>query len=169
MQSLRDKLLKAGLVTEDQARKSTETKRAPAARPAPSPAAMSVPKLPPMPGSREYQRLESAKQQQLTQELRARVVASQVALEPGEHTFHFVTRKGKLRRLDLSPSQAARLENGELAVVERHDPAQIEHALVPASVAEELLGLSEKVVRFLARPGNPVGFTPVSDEPDAQT
>ena len=58
----------------------------------------------------------------------------------------------------LSEAQAKKLEAGELAVVERPDPGQIEHALVPAAVALELKGLSEKVVRFLNLPEVKIGF-----------
>ena len=50
----------------------------------------------------------------------------------------------------------------ELAVVERPDPDKIEHALVTPAIAEELLKLSERAVRFLNKEGTKVGF--LSDE-----
>lgn len=177
MQSLRDKLLQAGLVSEEQAKKSQS---APAARPPRAPERSAprgtrpppatelekrIPALPPMPGSKAHQRLEALKQQELDRQLRQCVVEAQLEPALGTHAFHFVTRKGKLRRLDLSPEQAQQLESGALAVVERQDPDKIEHALVPAATAEKLLGLSEKAVRFYNRPGAPIGFTP--EEPDA--
>ena len=167
MQSLKDKLLKAGLVTEEQTRKVTEKPRAengyrvPVVRAPRPPAAesnSSIPKLPPMPGSPAYQRVEALKQQELAQKLRELVLTTQVAIETGQQVFHFATRKGKLRRLELSPAQAALLEKGELAVVERQEPAMIEHSLVPAAAAEKMLSLSAKAVRFFNRPGAPVGF-----------
>ena len=96
----------------------------------------------------------------------ARVLEAEVAVETGPQVFYFVTRKGKARRLDLSEPQAKRLEAGELAVVERPDPGQIEHALVPAAVALELKALSEKVVRFLNLPGVAVGFVETDPPPD---
>ncbi|MBF5043685.1 DUF2058 domain-containing protein [Aggregicoccus sp. 17bor-14] len=209
MQNLRDKLLKAGLVTEDQAKK-VET--AAPSRPAPSPsrrdeggagergprreesrgprrddhrprrdegrggppprreggrpsfgrpsapAAPPVPKLPPMPGSREAQRLESKKQQELARALRELVLGNQVPVDVGASVFYFMTRKGKLRRLELTEAQAKQLEEGALAVVERPEPAQIEHSLVPAAAAEKMYALSQKSVRFLNRKDSPIGF-----------
>jgi hypothetical protein len=211
MQNLRDKLLKAGLVTEDQAKKVETT--APARPPPPpqsrrddergprreesrgprrdeqrprrdagrgappprreggrpsfarpsAPAAPPVPKLPPMPGSREAQRLESKKQQELARALRELVLGNQVPIIPvpdgvGASVFYFMTRKGKLRRLELTEAQAKQLEEGVLAVVERPEPAQIEHSLVPAAAAEQMYALSQKSVRFLNRKDAPIGF-----------
>jgi len=230
MQNLRDKLLKAGLVSEDQAKKAEDTSTArrntapqgprregpPSGRPeredrepqerrdtrpprgpedrpprreggrpqggrpqggrpqggpgggrpqggphAGRPgaeAARPVPKLPPMPGSREFQRLESKKQAELDKKLRELVLAGQVPVDVGATVFYFMTRKGKLRRLELTEPQAKQLEEGVLAVVERPEPAQIEHSLVPAAVAEQMYALSKKAVRFLNRKDLPIGF-----------
>jgi len=218
MQNLRDKLLKAGLVTEDEAKKSEPSASAPRRSPSPQPqrqeaaaprrderpprrddrppprrddrppprrddrpprregggggrpqhgqharpgapvAEKPIPKLPPMPGSKEYQRIESKKQIELDRALRELVLGGQVTIEPGATTFYFMTRKGKLRRLELSEVQAKQLEDGVLGVVERPEPAQIEHSLVPAATAEQMYALSKKAVRFLNRKENPVGF-----------
>jgi uncharacterized protein YaiL (DUF2058 family) len=174
MQNLREKLLKAGLVSADQAKQAEDRQKAeeanrnraaPERQRRPEPAAppearaeSRIPKLPPLPGSREHQRLISKKQVELDRRIRELVTAAQVAVEPGEQTFHFVTRKGRLRRLELTAAQRERLEKGELAVVERPDPAQIEHALVPTAAADQLLQLSAKAVRFFNKPGSAVGF-----------
>lgn len=178
MQDLRDKLLKAGLVSEEQAAKARAAP-APTKAPAPppraarplaekpsgplisvrrEPLATPLPKLPPLPGSREAQRLESRRQLEADRALREQVSAAQVALVPGERAFYFVTRKNRLRRLELSLEQALALESGALAVVERPEPGQIEHALVPAEAAEALLRDFPKAVRFFNRKGEPVGF-----------
>jgi predicted DNA-binding transcriptional regulator YafY len=117
-----------------------------------------IPKLPPLPGSKEYQRIESKKQMELDKALRELVLGAQVVQEPGETAFYFMTRKGKLRRLELTPAQAKQLEDGGLAVVERPEPAQIEHSLVPAAAAEQMFALSKKSVRFLNRTESPIGF-----------
>jgi uncharacterized protein YaiL (DUF2058 family) len=161
MQDLRDKLLKAGLVTREQADKATRKEPPPAPRERTAPAEPKVPKLPPLalPGTAAHSRLLSLQQQQLDAKVRETVKAGEVPLEPGEVTFHFVTRKQKLRRLELSAAQAGALQSGALAVVERPEPAGIEHALVPAAVADQLALLSNKVVRFYNRPGAPVGFS----------
>jgi hypothetical protein len=187
VQNLRDKLLKAGLVTAEQAEKAAEEPaRPPAAKRGPRPDGASgtegrtgaagagpwitarpkplgaVPKLPPLAGSKASQRLEAKRQLERDRQLRERVAAAQVTVEPGDRAFYFVTRKSRLRRLELSMEQAAALEHGRLAVVERPDPAQIEHALVPAALASELLADFPKAVRFLNAPGASVGF--LSDE-----
>ncbi|AKQ68656.1 hypothetical protein A176_005568 [Myxococcus hansupus] len=124
----------------------------------PAPTERAIPKLPPMPGSKAYQRAESKRQVELDRALRELVLGSQIPVEAGETAFYFMTRKGKLRRLELSPAQAKQLEEGELGVVERPEPAQIEHSLVPSSAAEQMFALSKKSVRFLNRKENPVGF-----------
>lgn len=179
MQSLRDKLLKAGLVTEEQAKKAKEPpprlerppapaiERGPPARAEPRgpfitarPQALgsAIAKLPPMAGSKAHQRLESLRQEELKRTLRDLVRAHEVPLAPGATVFYFVTRKQKLRRLELSESQAKQLELGELAVVERPEPGQIEHSLITPEGAEKTHVLSPKAVRFFNRPGAPVGF-----------
>lgn len=196
MQSLRDKLLKAGLVTEDAAKKAeVEKAAAPAARPAssqerprrddrpprrddrpppprrddrPPPPRREfaprkepesrLPKLPPLQGSKEAHRLQARKQVELDRALRELVFANTVPVEAGPTPFYFVTRKNKLRRLELTQAQAKRLEQGELAVVERPDPDKIEHALVTPEIAQQMLTLSERAVRFLNKEGAKVGF-----------
>jgi len=177
VQNLRDKLLKAGLVTTEQAEKAEksdeppprpERRRERTERPAssgtgpwlvarPQPLG-SIPKLPPLPGSKASQRLEAKQQLERDRRLREKVLAAQVALEPGGRTFYFVTRKNRLRRLELSDAQAEALEQGGLAVVERPDAAQIEHALLPGELALALVKEFPKAVRFLNAPGSPVGF-----------
>jgi len=163
VQSLRDQLIKAGLITE--AKNRPEEKR-PERSTGPVSAEKAIPPLPPLalPGSKAHQRLTALQQLELDKRLRALVVASQVPIEPGDSAFHFVTRKGKVRRLEITDAQVKLLEAGALAVVERPDPAQIEHALVPPETADQMLSLSEKSVRFYNRKGSPIGFTPTEDE-----
>lgn len=169
MQSLRDKLMKAGLVSEQDAKRAeAEKKAAPPKTSRPperehkdcrSPRSEArIPKLPPLAGSKEANRLIAKQQLENDRAIRDKVLAAQVAVEPGATVFYFVTRKNKLRRLELSEAQAKQLQDGELAVVERPDPDKIEHALVPPAVAEELLALSQKAVRFLNKAGAQVGF-----------
>jgi len=154
--SLRDKLIKAGLITEARAPKRAEGK------PSTSVGAQAVPRSP---GTTKVQQRLSA-QQQLERDKRLRELAthSQVPIESGDCAFHFVTRKGRIRRLELSPAQVKKLEEGTLAIVERPEPAQIEHSLVPAATAEEMLQLSQTSVRFYARHGAPIGCTAAGTE-----
>lgn len=198
MQNLRDKLLKAGLVSDDQAKRSeSEPSRAPRpsserprerprderpggarghsarappreSRPSgpvrrPEEAGPRIPKLPPMPGSREYQRLESRKQLEIDRALLEMARTNEIPAVAGEHTFYFVTRKGRLRRLEITPEQAGQLERGELAIVERREPSAVEHALVLPAIAEKMRALAEKSVRFLNIPGAAVGFLSDAD------
>ncbi len=194
MQNLREKLLKAGLVSEDQAKASEATReerraaapqpRAPQEReqrpnrpegrrqeartPAerkfegrrPAERSAPIPKLPPLPvpNNKEFQRLEAKRQVELDRKLRELVTAAQLEVEPGEHTFYFVTRKNRLRRISMTPELARRLESGEVAVVERPEPAQIEHSLVPAETARQMMALSERAVRFFNQGEQPIGF-----------
>lgn len=157
--------MKAGLVSEaDAKRAEAEKKKVPPprdARPARNEEGR-IPKLPPLAGSKEANRQLARQQLETDRAIREKVLAAQVAIEPGATVFYFVTRKNKLRRLELSEAQAKLLQDGQLAVVERPDPDKIEHALVPPQVAEELLALSQKAVRFLNKAGAPVGF--LSDE-----
>jgi len=120
--------------------------------------AAAIPKLPPLAGSKASQRLEAKRQLERDRQLRERVQAAEVPMEPGERAFYFVTRRNRLRRLELSDAQAESLEQGRLAVVERPDPAQIDHALVPGELALALVAEFPKAVRFLNAPGSPVGF-----------
>ncbi len=127
-----------------------------------------MPKLPPLPGSKAAQRMESKKQVEQDRKLRELVLGAQVPVDVGATVFYFMTRKGKLRRMELTEAQAKQLENGELGVVERPEPAQIEHSLVPAAVAEQMYALSKKSVRFLNRKELPIGFMSDDDVKEKQ-
>lgn len=178
MQNLRDKLLKAGLISEAQPNNNADSgpERRNGARPPPAEPprrraeperpvrSAPIPKLPPLavPNNKELQRLDAKKQVELDRRIRELVLAHEVEIQPGEQTFYFVTRKNRLRRMALTPELARRLESGELAVVERPEPAQIEHSIVPAATADQLLEWSSRAVRFYNRKDTPVGF--LSDE-----
>ncbi len=160
VQSLRDKLIQAGLVKPERAPKVEREATRPV-EPQPPP-----PVLPPaLPGSKAHQRLQALQQAELEKKLRELVRRSEVAIQAGEQAFYFATRKGKLRRLELSQAQAKLLEQGALAIVERPEPAQIEHSLVPASAADRVFELSERAVRFYNRPGSPIGVLAEEQRP----
>ncbi len=163
MQSLRDKLVKAGLVTEQQAR---EADRKPQTKPPePDPGPERGPRLE-APGngakpadgdgpasSRAEQRRESQRQLALDRNLLELVLGSQVVQESGQRAFYFMTRKGKARRWELSEAQAKLLEDGKLAIVERREPGGIEHSLVPSPIADTMTRLAPASVRFYNRGG----------------
>ena len=115
MQSLREKLLKAGLISEDQ-HETAQTNSARGRNTAAPHSAQSggkpaqahqggagrsapIPKLPPLavPNNKELQRLEARKQLELERRIRELVVSTEVKAQPGERTFYFVTRKNRLR------------------------------------------------------------------------
>lgn len=161
MQSLRDKLVKAGLVTEQQAR---EADREPQTKP-PEPRPERGPRLE-APGNgakpagedgpantRAKQRRESQRQLELDRNLLELVLGSQVVQESGQRAFYFMTRKGKARRWELSEAQAKLLEDGKLAIVERREPGGIEHSLVPSPIADTMTELAPESVRFYNRGG----------------
>lgn len=174
MQSLKDKLLKAGLVTEEAAKKAEAEKQAKPPprreerprleeRPRPRFEEARLPKFAPLAGSKEAHRQQAKKQLENDRKLRERVLETQVPPEAGATPFYFVTRKNKLRRLELSEAQAKAIETGALAVVERPDPDKIDHALIPAEVAKELLAEFPKAVRFFNSKDAAVGFLSEAD------
>lgn len=162
VQTLREKLIQAGLVkpeagrqAQNQSATAKETGQPARAAQGPTPGAPPV-----VPGSKAHQRLLALQQVEVDRKLRELVQRFQVAAEAGEHAFYFATRKKKLRRLEISEAQARLLEQGALAIVERPEPGQIEHSLVPAQAADQMLGISDKSVRFYNRRGAPVGVLP---------
>jgi uncharacterized protein YaiL (DUF2058 family) len=182
MQSLRDKLLKAGVVTQEQADRSVakqeSERKAKAAR------AHSSPKPPPRAAPPKAQaqtrphapvhkveRVESEKdrERRLNREmaerqkmLRSLVDATEVT-ERGEQAFFYRTRRRELRRMYLLPKQVEALEKGELAIVDRPNGQDRPHALVSREVAESVLKLEQKAIRFWAKsPTEHFGF---EDEP----
>jgi uncharacterized protein YaiL (DUF2058 family) len=182
MQSLKDKLLLAGVVNKTDVERAETVKapgptqaqtrgtladkprREPSERPTPKSAQPSrLPKFAPMVGSPQANREASRKQLALDRFIRERVLSSQVHLEDGITPFYFVTRKNKLRKLLLSETQAAQVRAGDLAIVERPDPGSIEYTVVPAATAAELLPLSQRTVRFWNNPQSPVGFVSDAD------
>jgi uncharacterized protein YaiL (DUF2058 family) len=177
LQSLRDKLLQAGLVTEEQARKSVAD-QASAKRPRKETAARRPPNAPSAPRvhreltpeeklaaeeaaahrekerllqkEREENRRRALEDRKRQESLRALAEKHEIA-ERGDQPFHFVSRKNKLLRLYLTPEQVRRLEAGELAVIEKPLPAEISYALVPREAAEAAHALDLKALRFYSR------------------
>ena len=172
MQNLREKLLKAGLVTNDQV-KQAETKKA-NTRPLP-------PRPDPKKAEEERQRreafalhdaelaeqrkkeqarlLEARKQSERAHKLRALVQEFRIEEPIGEVTFHYVKRSGKIGRLLLTPETALLLEKGLAAVVE--DPGQPDAVVVSSAAAGQFHAVDPKSVRFWAGAQKPTGFEDV--------
>jgi len=167
VQSLRDKLVKAGLVTEQQARAADRKPQTKPPEPEPErallleapgsgakPAGEDSPR-----NSRAEQRRESQRQLELDRSLLELVLRSQLFQESGPRAFYFMTRKGRARRWELSEAQAKLLEEGKLAIVERRESGGIEHSLVPSPIADTMAELAPASVRFYNRGGLPADPT----------
>lgn len=170
MQNLRDKLLKAGLVTEKQANEAARDQRQGPQKPhrqlekqvseeerqrREAFAAREAEQA-------EERRKEAAKQAEARmQSERARrlrqLVETHRLREPGEVTFHYVRRSGKIGRLDVSVATQKMLEQGGAAVVE--DPGSPDCAVVPGDAAKRIYEVDPHAIRFWFGPEKPIGFS----------
>lgn len=176
MQNLRDKLLKAGLVSEQDVQEAERKRRD--ERPRPGAKARAAPE-----SEEDRQRREAfaAREAELAEERRKeaakraeaqmqserahkirRLVEEHRIREPaGEASFHFVKRSGKIGKLLVSPETAKLLEAGSAALVE--DPGQPEPAVLPSAAAQRVYAIDARAIRFWNGPQKPIGF----DDPDA--
>ena len=192
MQNLRDKLLKAGLVTE----KQIETALTPPAnkrpdrsaqRPAPSRPAQHAPRAMTAEERQtaeafaardaevaEQRKRDLAKQNEARQQserarsLRALITEHRLHDTLGEVSFHFVRRSGKVGRLALAPAIAKLLEEGAAAVVEM--PGETDPAVLPGHAAKKAWTIDPRAIFFWAGPQKPIGFDdlpPISSESES--
>jgi uncharacterized protein YaiL (DUF2058 family) len=172
MQNLRDKLLKAGLVSEKDVKDAEQKRREQKPKPASFKARVE------QQSDEERQRREAfaAREAELADERRQeaakkaearmqserahkirQLVESHRIREPaGEVSFHFVKRSGKIGRLAVSPETAKLLEAGAAALVE--DPGQPEPAVLPGAAAERVHAVDPLAIRFWNGPEKPIGF-----------
>jgi uncharacterized protein YaiL (DUF2058 family) len=188
MQNLRDKLLKAGLVTETQVKKALEVPKPPPKqarpqqarpqqqRPAPQLRPLTETELQAQQAFRardvevsEARRKEAAKaaeakaQSERARALRALVQKHQLTQPPiGEAQFHFVRRSGKVGRLLVTTETQQLLEQGAAAVVE--NPGQPDPVVLPAEAAKEAYRIDPRSVFFWNGPQKPIGFEDVPDD-----
>ena len=168
MQNLRDKLLKAGLVNDTQVKeaergakpKGTHRQKEQALsedeRQRRETFAAREAELADERRKEAARKAESRMQSERAHRLKALVDAHRMREAPGEVSFHFVKRSGKIARLALSPATAALLETGAAAVVE--DPGQPDHAVVPGEAARRIYEVDPKAIRFWFGPEKPIGF-----------
>lgn len=169
MQNLRDKLLKAGLVTEKQAKEAARDQRGPpkAHREREKQISEEERQRREAFAAREAEvseerRKEAAKQAEARmQSERARrlrqLVETHRMREPGEVAFHYVRRSGKIGRLDVSLATQKLLEQGGAAVVE--DPGSPDCAVVPGDAARRIYEVDPQAIRFWFGPDKPIGFS----------
>jgi len=170
MQNLRDKLLKAGLVTEKQAQEAARDQR----QKSPKKVHERDKQVSEEEEQRreafaareaelaEARRIEAAKQAEARmQSERARrlrqLVEAHRVREPGEVAFHYVRRSGKIGRLDVSLATQKLLEQGGAAVVE--DPGSPDCAVVPGDAAKRIYEVDPRAIRFWFGPDKPIGFS----------
>jgi uncharacterized protein YaiL (DUF2058 family) len=169
MQNLRDKLLKAGLITEKQAKDADRGERKARGTVQEKQQALSEEEqqrreafaqreteLAEERRKEAAKRTEAREQSQRAQRLRQLVATHRLRETPGDVNFHFVKRSGKIGRLAVSPETAKLLENGAAAVVE--DPGNPEHAVVPSEAAKRIYEVDRQAVRFWFGPDKPIGF-----------
>lgn len=162
MQSLRDQLLQAGLVTKEQVNKADadehrkgrrkRSRRRPQAdaapKPAEAPAAASPQprkngaKLKQQPLNRLMD-LSDPDTLRVFQAIDAHRVRNEVE---GEVPFYFTLRDGRVRRLYVSEEVSRGLEGGRFAIVENGEPEQ--HILVTAEAVSSIRAADPQAVRF---------------------
>jgi len=124
MQSLKDKLIQAGVVREDyRPGESTEARAA---------------------------RLNKEQTEKRTQ-IAQLVASNRVETKIGENTFFFTTRSKKMRRLVIEEPVKQKLEKGEYAVVEWPNQPDFPWAVVPRAIAERILKIDSVAVRFFLK------------------
>lgn len=170
MQNLRDKLLKAGLVTDKQVQEAAREQKASAPR--------NHHKREEQVSAEERQRREAfaaheaelaeARRKEAAKVAEARMqserarrlrqlVETHRVREAGEVSFHYVRRSGKIGRLDVSAEMQKRLEQGAAAVVE--DPGSPDCAVVLAEAAKRIYEVDPHAIRFWFGPEKPIGFS----------
>lgn len=175
MQSLRDKLLKAGLVSEEQAKKaeketkpekgkthrareqeiSEEEKQRRAAF------AAREAELAEERRKEEAKRAEARMQSERARRLR-QIVESNKISDPGASMFHYVRRSGKIGRLAIGLETQKLLESGAAAVVD--DPGSPDCAIVPAEAAKRVYEVDPQSIRFWCGPDKPIGYSDAGEK-----
>jgi uncharacterized protein YaiL (DUF2058 family) len=173
MQNLRDKLLKAGLVSEKQAQQAARDQKPPKQAHRAREEQVSAEEQQRRDAfalreaeQSEERRKEAAKvaearmQSERARRLRQLVESNRVASDKdkkGEATFHYVRRSGKIGRLDMSAELQQKLESGAAAVVE--DPGSPDCAVVMADAAKRIYEVDPNAIRFWFGPEKPIGFS----------
>lgn len=166
--SLREQLLKAGLVTEKQVeeverQKNRQHRQQPRDRrkpPGPTPAQIAAQKAAAEKAARDAElnrkKQEKAERKARFAEIKQLVEQHQVPRVETDDYYNFVDGT-KIRRVAVTPELRARLIAGELAIVRNEG----RYAFVPAAVAEQIRSRVERAVIHHNRPD----ATPAADDP----
>jgi uncharacterized protein YaiL (DUF2058 family) len=181
MQNLRDKLLKAGVVSEKDVQEAERKKRDDRPRPGGFKAraqqeteeqrqrreafAAREAELAEERRKEAAKKAEARLQSERAHKIRQLVEAHRIRDQGREASFHFVKRSGKIGRLAVSAETARLLEAGAAAIVE--DPGQPEPAVLPGPAAQSVHAVDPRAIRFWNGPSKPIGFEdPGSPEPE---
>jgi uncharacterized protein len=169
--SLRDQLLKAGLVTEKQVddaerqqkRQQYSQPRNKKKPPGPSPQQLAAQRAVAEKAARDAElnrkKQDKAERKARFAQIKQLVEQHQVARVESEDFYNFVDGI-KIRRVPVTPELRARLVAGTLAIVRNEG----RYAFVPAAVAEDIRGRVERAVIHHNRPGDEVqGDDPYKD------
>ncbi|GIX46189.1 MAG: hypothetical protein KatS3mg131_0400 [Candidatus Tectimicrobiota bacterium] len=143
MQSLRDQLLKAGLITTEQLQRverEGHSRRSPRQREARHAAAPAAAPL-------RAQELPSAEER----DLQVRYIVDYWALpeeESASRRWYFPTRHHTIWHLYVSEQTARRLDAGEVAIVERPGPPEPRYVLVEGEAVPYIARLEPAYIRF---------------------
>jgi uncharacterized protein YaiL (DUF2058 family) len=124
MQSLKDKLVQAGVLPSDYRSGESAEQR-----------------------SARLNREQAEKRGQIEKIVKGARVETPI----GEHTFFFTTRSRKMRRLVIEEPVKRGLERGDYAVVEFPNQPDFPWAVVPRAAAEKILKIDPVAVRFYLR------------------
>jgi uncharacterized protein len=159
--SLRDQLLKAGLVTEQQVedverQKNRQQFRAPRSRknpPPPSPQQIAAQKAAAEKSARDAElnrkKQEKADRKARFAQIRQLVEQNHVQRVETDDYYNFVDGKN-IRRVSVTPELRARLIAGSLAIVRNEG----RYAFVPAAIADDIRARVERAVIHHNRPGS---------------
>lgn len=155
MGTLRDQLLKAGLVSQEQVRQAEKQHRKQRKSPAAAAAAQNQAaerkraEAAKVARDQELNRRNAAKAEAKAREAQVRQIVEQNRLPKSESHDYYAFQDGKhVRRIAIDEGQRAKIGSGELVIV-RYDKS---FALVPAAAAERVRERDPKAVIDIAAP-----------------
>ncbi len=165
MHSLRDHLLKAGLVTKEQVAKAEADKRGhkkkkrrpPKKNDMPS-GAQPAPARPNEP--HRMMDLSDPLRLKLAQAIESHRVRGETR---GEIAFNFTLRDGRIRKMFVSKEMQAGLERGDLAIVENGEVER--HIIVSSEALGSIADIDRDAVRFHNEPVAPLPAEPSEARP----
>ena len=154
MQSLREQLLKAGLVSEGHKRHLRTTKprgQAEEAMPVQQRQACKAELASRRAAEAQRAAAEQARREVQEKRLQIQHIVDYWSLpeeQTGARRWYFVTRNKTIRHLYVSDRTATQLSAGEVAIVERPDESEPRYVLVEREAAEYIARIDPEYIRF---------------------